>query len=30
MLGMTTLPLDALPPARTHHDVPGDWFTGPF
>ncbi|KMN36652.1 MULTISPECIES: alpha-ketoacid dehydrogenase subunit beta [unclassified Chromobacterium] len=30
MLGLATLPLDALPPARPHHDVPGDWFTGPF
>lgn len=30
MLGRSQLPLDALPPARTHHDVPGDWFTGPF
>ncbi len=30
MLGLSELPLDALPPARPHHDVPGDWFTGPF
>lgn len=30
MLGLSPLPLEALPPARTHHDVPGDWFTGPF
>jgi len=30
MLGLETLPLEALPPPRLHHDVPGDWFTGPF
>lgn len=30
MLGLSALPLDALPPARPHHDAPGDWFTGPF
>lgn len=30
MLDLPDLPWDALPPARPHHDVPGDWFTGPF
>ncbi|SDH72344.1 pyruvate dehydrogenase E1 component beta subunit [Paraburkholderia steynii] len=30
MMGLASPPLDALPPAREHHDVPGKWFTGPF
>lgn len=30
MAGLADAPLQHLPPARPHHDVPGDWFTGPF
>ena len=30
MMGVADLPLQHLPPEREHHDVPGEWFTGPF
>lgn len=30
MLGLSSLPLAALPERATHHDVPGAWFSGPF
>lgn len=30
MLGLKTAPLDALLQRHDHHDVPGEWFSGPF
>lgn len=30
MLGLERLPLEYLPSRHVHHDVPGEWFSGPF